>query len=259
MAFVSEIRRHGRLIGALLAREITTRFGREWGGFLWIIAEPLVFCVGVLIMWSVIKPEYEHGVRVAPFVMTGYMCLMVLRHMIGANMGAIPANIGLLHHRQITILHVVFTRSLSEFAGATVAFGILYVALLALGEVSPPSDWLLLWAGWFLVAWVSFGVSLLMAAVALRFEFMERIVPVIGYVMIPASGSFQMAAWIPARFRDEYLLLPFPHGCEMVRGAVFGEFVEVYYHPLYALAWGAGFLFSALVLLSDAKDRVHID
>ena len=242
-----------------MIREITTRFGREWGGVLWVSGEPLMFCVGVLILWGAIKPEYEHGIRVAPFVMTGYMCLMLLRHMIGANIGAIPANIGLLHHRQITIMHVVFTRSLSEFAGATAAFAVVYISLLALGEVNLPSDWLLLWGGWSLVGWVSLGLSLFMAGLAIRFEFMERIIGVISYAMIPASGCFQMAAWIPAQYRDEYLLIPLPHGTEMVRGAVFGEFVEVYYDPWYSFAWGAGLLLGALLLLADAKDRVIVD
>ena len=259
MALVAAVRRHARLTGALLIREITTRFGREWGGFLWIIGEPLLFCVGVLIMWGTIKPEYEHGVRVGPFIMTGYMCLMVLRHMIGASMGAVQANIGLLHHRQITLIHVLFTRNLAEFAGATAACAVVYIGLLCLGEVYLPSDWLLLWAGWFMVAWVSHGLSLFMSAVAIRFEALERVVPVISYAMIPASGSFQMAAWIPPQYRDAYLLIPLPHGTEMVRGAVFGEFVEVYYNPAYAFAWGACFLLTALVLLADAKDRVLVD
>ncbi|MBJ7483589.1 ABC transporter permease [Brevundimonas sp.] len=259
MAFISAIKKHGRLTGALMIREITTRFGREWGGFLWVIGEPLMFCVGVIILWDYIKPEYEHGIRVSGFVMTGYSCLTLIRHMIGANMTAIQANIGLLHHRQITILHVVFTRSLSEMTASTAAFGVVYIALLALGQVQLPYDWLLFWSGWFLMGWVALGLSLFMASLAIRFEFMERIVPIISYAMIPASGCFQMAAWIPARFRDAYLLIPLPHGVEMVRGAVFGEFVHVYYHPAYAFAWGAGLLMTALVLLTDAKDRVHIE
>ncbi len=259
MALVATIRHHSRLVGALMMREITTRFGREWGGFLWVIGEPLLFCIGVLILWGVIKPEYEHGIRVSPFVMTGYMCLMVLRHMIGGSIGGVPANIGLLHHRQITIIHVLFTRNLSEFAGSSAAFVVVYLALFALGEVSIPSDWLLFWSGWFLVAWVAFGVSLFMAALAIRFEFMERVVPVLSYALIPASGCFQMAEWIPASYRDAYLLIPLPHGVEMVRGAVFGEFVHVYYNFPYAAAWGGVFLLAALVMFSDAKDRVIID
>ena len=259
MALASKAKHHGRIIGALVLREVTTRFGREWGGFLWVIGEPLLFCVGVIILWGFIKPEYDHGIRVGPFVMTGYMCLMLLRHMIGASMGALQANVGLLYHRQITVLHVVFTRNLTEFLGASAAFVILYVSLFSLGEVQFPTDWLLFYGGWFLTAWVALGVATFIAALAIRFEFMERVVPVASYILIPLSGCFSMAGWVPASVREIYLLIPLPHGVEMVRGAVFGEFVHVYHNAPYAFAWGAAFIMAALVLMSDAKDRVLID
>ena len=58
-----------RVIGALMMRELTTRFGREGLGFAWLVGEPLIFCFGVIILWSFSKPAYEHGVRIAPFVL----------------------------------------------------------------------------------------------------------------------------------------------------------------------------------------------
>ena len=100
-------------------REIMTRYGREGIGFLWLIAEPLGFCVGVIILWTVLKPEYEYGLRVAPFVMSGYMCLLLLRHIVGHSMTALQANIGLLYHRKITPLHIYISRAILELAGAT--------------------------------------------------------------------------------------------------------------------------------------------
>jgi len=262
MTMFSTARRHTRLIGALMLREATTRFGREWGGFLWVFGEPLIFCVGVLFMWGIIKPEYEHGIRVGPFIMTGYLCLTLLRHMISGTGNGLQANVGLLHHRQVTIYHVMFSRNLVEFFGGTGAFVIVYIALYFMGEVNFPTNWprwLLLLEGWFLCGWVSMAVATFIASLILRFEFLERAVAVASYTMIPASGCFTMAAWVPAQYRDEYLMIPLPHSVEMVRGAVFGEFVHTYYNPLYAFAWGAVLLFAGLVFFSDAKDRMIID
>ena len=90
----NSFRSHIRIIGALMMRETVTRYGRQGLGLLWLIGEPLLFCFGVIIMWSLIKPAYEHGVRIAPFIMTGYMCLLLLRHLVGANMNALQANGG---------------------------------------------------------------------------------------------------------------------------------------------------------------------
>ena len=57
----SAISRQSRVIGALVMREMTTRYGRQGLGFAWVIGEPLIFCFGVLILWTATKPAYEHG------------------------------------------------------------------------------------------------------------------------------------------------------------------------------------------------------
>ncbi len=248
-----------KIVRALMLREAVTRYGRDGFGFLWVVGEPLIFCAGVIIMWSALKPTYEHGVRVAPFVMTGYMCLLLIRHMMGMSVGAIQANTGLLYHRQITVFQIYLARNLLELAGATVAFAILYIALLTAGEVDQPHSWTLLYGGWALMGWVSFGLAFALAGLALRFEFLERLTSVVGYLMIPFSGAFLMAGWLPERWRELYLLIPFPHGVEMVRGGVFGEFVPTYYDPTYAFAWGVGFILVGLVASADARDRILID
>jgi len=256
---VSFASRHFRIIGALLMREMTTRFGREGLGFVWMIAEPLIFCLGVLFMWTLIKPAYEHGIRLGPLVMTGYMSLLLYRHMIAFSMGAVEANIGLLHHRQIGILHIFLARNVMEFCGSTVALVIVYIVLIALGQVGLPKDWLLLYAGWLMVGWVGFGVAITLAGMAMRYEIMERLVPVLSYAMIPLSGAFFMVGWIPEKYREAFLLVPLPHGIEMVRGGVLGEFVHTYYHPAYAFAFGGVLIGTGLILLADVKNRIVIE
>jgi len=255
----TQIRRHTKIIGALMMRETITRFGREGLGFLWVVGEPLIFCLFVLVMWSLIKPEYEHGIRVGPFVMTGYMSLLLLRHQIGFSMYALQGNIGLLHHRQIAVLHLFLARNLLEFAGGTAAFVVVYVLLVALGQVSPPASWILLYSGWILLALMGNGLAITMAALSMRSELMERLVPVLTYALIPISGAFFMVGWLPDRFREAYLLVPFPNAIEMIRDGVFGEFVPTYYSTIYAIAWVGVLNFVGLLLLASAKDLVDVE
>ena len=242
-----------------MMREIITRYGREGLGFLWLIAEPLLFCFGVIIMWSFIKPEYEHGVRLGPFVMTGYMSLLLMRHQIGYCLGALQANVGLLHHRQVSVLAIYISRTTLEFMGTTGAFVVVYVALIIAGQVTAPKDWILLYFGWLLLGWMSMGMAILLSALAMRFEMLERIVQLFTYVLIPVSGAFFMVAWLPDKFQEAYLLIPLPHGIEMLRAGVFGEFVETHHNGWYALICGFVMNFAALVLLAGARDRIDIE
>lgn len=242
-----------------MLRELITRYGRNGLGFLWLAGEPLAFCAGVLILWSFIRPDHEHGLRLGPFVMTGYMCLLLMRHQISFCFNALQANTGLLYHRGVAILHIYAARNLLEFLGATAAFAIVYAILIALGEARPPADWLLLYGGWLLMALLGGGLALIVSGLALRSDVMERITPLITYILIPLSGVFFMLAWTPPAYRELLMLIPIPHAVEMVRAGVFGEFVETHFNPAYALAWGVVLNAAGLLLLADARERIDIE
>jgi len=248
-----------RIIGALMMREMVTRYGREGLGFLWVVGEPLMFCLGVIVMWTFLKPAYEHGVRVGPFVMTGYMCLLLLRHLIAHSLGAIQANIGLLHHRQVRIVHVYFARGLVEFMGTTTAFVAVYAILFALGQVSLPKDVLILYWGWISLAWFSFGLALVLSVLAVRFEVVERVTQLFTYILIPLSGAFFTVSVVPPRYREMFLLVPMPNAVEMVRAGFFGEFFETYYHAMYPIVAGTVLVVVGLLILSTAIKYVDVE
>lgn len=253
------ITRQSRVIGALVMREMTTRFGRRGLGFAWVMGEPLIFCFGVLILWTLTKPAYEHGVRLAPFVMTGYMSLILIRHFIALLSSAIQSNLGLMYHRQVAPLHLLLSRAILELGGATGAFVVVYVILLALNQVSLPHDYLLLYCGWLLLAWTALGFALVMTGLAMRYEIMERLVPVISYILIPISGAFYMVSWLPASAREYIMFIPFVHGIEMVRAGVFGEFVATHYNVPYALTIGAVLNIMGLLIISASRDRIEVE
>ena len=254
-----EIKKQGRIIGALVMRELITRYGREGLGFLWLVLEPLVFCFGVMGMWSLLKPEYEHGVRVAPFVMTGYMGLLLFRHIVSVFAGAIQANVGLMHHRRVKALHIFLTRGIMETAGGALAYVVVYLALLMIGVVEAPSNYLNLYIGFLLMAWLGMGFGLTMAALALKFEVVERIIPIVMYLMIPVSGAFIMVDWIPYAYQHLYLLIPLPHTIEMMRSSVFGEFVTTHYNPYYPLYFGAVLNMFGLTILNYTQKFIEVD
>jgi len=253
------ISKHLRIIGALMMRETSTRFGREGLGFAWLVLEPLSFCFGVIILWTATKPEYEHGIRVSAFTMTGYMCVLLLRHQVTYTVTALPANMGLLHHRLITPVHIILARNLLEIGGATIAFIVVYSVLYCLGQVSPPHNYILLYGGWVLLAWIGMGTGLVLAGAAMRFEVMERLITLLMYVLVPLSGAFFMIAWVPAHIASIYLYMPFPHPIEMLRSGVFGEFVPTTYHTYYAIMVGTALNFIGFILIAISRDRLDVE
>lgn len=254
-----KIRFHARIIWALLMRELATRYGRDNIGFLWIIGEPVIFCVGVLIMWSIIKPPYEHGIKIVPFVITGYLPLTVMRHMFGQGIHTVEVNSGLLYHRNITILHLYIARLLLEVLGVSLAGVIIITGLISLDLMLPPQNLKLIYAGWFSFAWLIFGMTVTFGSAAAIFKQIERVVNLLTYVMIPLTGCFYMVDWIPSKFRSTVLLIPFLNCTEMFRAGFFGEFVHTYFSLSYVLYWGAGFNLLGLLLLQFVRSRIDVD
>lgn len=257
--FFSVIDGHRRVLGALIMREMQTRFGRQGLGFAWLVGEPMLFCLGVVALWTMTKPAYEHGVSVAPFVMTGYMALLLIRHMINLLTAAIQANTGLLYHRRVAPLHLLAARFLLELAGATGAFLVVYIVLMLIGLAGPPADYLLLYGGWALIGWLSLGFALVMTGLVMRYEIFERVVGLISYILIPLSGAFFMVAWLPPAAQSVALLVPFVHGIEMIRAGVFGAFVETHYNVTYPLLVGFVLNILGLAMISASMDRIDVD
>lgn len=218
-----------------------------------------MFTAVIIFIWSQIRAPYQHGIAIAPFVMTGYMCLIMFRHLVSYSLSAVSGNVGLLYHKNISILHVYAGRYLLEFCGSTLAFFILYVILMMFGQVGLPHDWGLMYWGWISLFILATGIAMVLSALAAEFDVVERIVPVMLYASLPFSGIFTMAAWLPEGYREIYLAVPLPHPVEMLRGGVFGEFIETHYDPLYPLFWGAVLILFGLLLLARAKEHLDAD
>src|SRR5437763_15277004 len=159
-----------RVVGALLIREIYTRFGREGLGFGWIIGEPLIFAVPVLLVWSAVRNPYEHGVPMMPMVWTGYLPILLFRHMGGRMLLFVRVNAGLLYHRQVTIFDIFLARCLLEVASNLAAVVASFALFYGLGLLDLPRDLPMFYLGYFYMIWWSVAVGLIIGALSERTE-----------------------------------------------------------------------------------------
>ena len=231
-----------RVIVALVRRELATRFGRENIGFLWMMAEPLLFPALVALGWRLLRGPSEHGLSVIAFVVTGYVPLTLFRHAVGRSVGVFSANSGLLYHRQIGLVDLIFVRVLIEVVGAMMAYVGIAGLLIWCGAFPVPADMGMLVAGWLLYALVTCAVCLVLAPLSEMSDVLEKLIPAVTYVMVPFAGTFNLVSWLAPGVRPWMLFSPFVDAMEMMRAGVFGDSVRAYYNvsvPLY-VAMGLG-------------------
>ena len=73
------------------------------------------------------------------------------------------------------------------------------------------------------------------------------------YVIIPFSGTFNMASWVTPSAREVLLYSPFVNGMEMMRYGVFGNNVTTYFG--FGVPIGATLVLTAVGLTLCRKVR----
>jgi capsular polysaccharide transport system permease protein len=223
-----------RVWGAVMMREIQTRWGRRNLGFAWLFAEPLVFAFPVIIMWNMIRSPLENGIPLMPLIWSGYLPLLVFRHVTGNAVYVVRNNAALLYHRSVTPLDIIVARCGLEAIGNLGAVASSFLILYFLGFLDWPVHLPLFLAGNLFMAWWALAVALIVAAASERTDIVEHIWSVVSYMYMPLSGFWFLAAWLPTPLRHVALaVMPSLHAYEMIRAGLLGNRIQTYYDPVY--------------------------
>ena len=241
-----------RVISALLLREILTRYGRHNIGFLWLFIEPMMFSVGITILWS--YTQLAKGVMpVAGFALTGYSSLILWRNTVNKMTGAATSNKGLLYHQQVKILDLVFARALLELGSVTTSLVILTLVFQQLGLMEMPVDPLKAVVGWLYLMWSIFGVGMLAAYLGAVSELFDRIWHVAMYLTLPFTGAFAMMSWLPPETQHILLWSPMVNAVELLREGYFGIGVNAVYSIQYMFEVNTALTLFGLLLVRKIR------
>ena len=244
-----------RVIWALVLREMITRFGREGLGILWLIGEPAMFIVGVMVIFGSVEGS-RNGITMAEYLAVSYPTILLWRNTTGRVAKALEANRSLLHHSPIRPVDLFYSRIILEFSGAAASFLVLYLVFVALGICQWPANVFLMTIGYLMVAWFSFGFVLMMGALSELSETIDRVSHIVLYLMIPFSGVFLPVSLVPDQFKHLIVLFPLVDCVEMFHAGYFGERMQTYYSVGYTMAANLLLTFAGLVLTQIAIGRV---
>ncbi|MDH6299950.1 ABC transporter permease [Polynucleobacter sphagniphilus] len=255
-SFWISLKIQGRVIKALFLREMISHFGRHNIGFLWMFAEPMMFSVGITILWTV--TGHKHGAMpAAGFALTGYSALVAWRNCIGRTSITLSANKGLLFHRNVTVLDLALTRAIFEFSAVSISLPFLSIIFISLGLMEFPIDVLKILSAWILLGWFFICAGLITVFLNHKSELFHRISHVLMYLTLPLTGVFAMVSWLPKKLQSVYLLSPMVNGVEMLRAGYFGEKVQAQYSISFLLICNIALTAVALLLVSQVKKLIE--
>ncbi|HEY8591996.1 MAG TPA: ABC transporter permease [Sphingomicrobium sp.] len=237
-----------RVIGALILREMLTRYGRNNLGFLWLFLEPMLFTLVVTAFWAATRTIHGSQIPIVAFAVTGYSSVMLWRNMPSRCIGALNSNKPLLHHRQVTIVDIYFSRIVLEFMASTTSFVVICLSLVMIGWMPSPENAVRVLGGWMLLAWFGAGLALLIGSLSERFDVLGKLWPPFSYLLFPLSGVAFIVDALPPGMQKIVLWLPMLNALEYLRDGWFGSFFHAHYDLGYVLIFNLLLFFAGLSL-----------
>jgi ABC-type polysaccharide/polyol phosphate export permease len=238
-----------RVIGALLLRELITRYGRNNIGFLWLFVEPMLFTLAITDFWAATRSVHGSDIPIVAFALTGYSSMMMWRNLPNRCIGALKSNKPLLYHRRVRIIDVYMARIILEIIGASTSFVVLALAFYAMDWLAAPEEALQVVGGWALLAWFGAGLALTVGALSERHDIIGKLWPPFSYILFPLSGVAFIVDALPPRMQEIVLWLPMLNALEYLREGWFGSSFRAHYDLGYVMLFNLALTFAGLSLV----------
>ncbi|HMI20967.1 MAG TPA: ABC transporter permease [Sphingomonas sp.] len=258
-SFLKALTIQTRVLGALILRELHTRYGRENVGYLWMFLEPMILASVIgLLHYETGHTAYGGDIKPLPFGVIGYTTFILFRGIVNRAEGAIEANAPLLYHRSVTVLDIILARAMLEFAAVFSTFAIIMTLIVCVGLADPPARPLYLMLGWALMWFYCLGHSLIITAFTYERRTLGRFVHPYSYFMTGLSGAFYQVGWLPSGVRAWASWLPTTTIFETVRYGWFESANDDYAYYGYCSAFCLISIWIGLVAVRRTRDRIHL-
>lgn len=225
------------VIYALLLRELSSRFGKSRGGFMWVMVEPIAHLLVPMFIFGYIRQRMVPGIEYPVFLVYGFMPFLLFKAICLQIVDGINSAQGLLSYRQVLLMDVFVAKAMAHAVIQTLVFLIVVFGLAMFGyDVFPPSPVEL--AGVLVLSIVlAFGLGLALAAVASLVPDSRPIIHVMFMPLYFASGIL----FPISRFPDEWVrwlaINPVLHLVELSRIMAVDGYVPMKYTSVtYPLA-----------------------
>lgn len=246
------------VIGALIMREVHTRFGRNNIGYLWLIGEPLLLATVIGSLHAFQPAHFGSSIPPVPMSLLGYCVFIIFRGVISRAESLLEANAPLLYHRMVSPLNLSIARLVIETAGCVSSLFILMSLAILLGYGTLPARPLYLFAGIGWMVWLSFAVGLNVTAYTLDRPTAQRLVHPFTYFLMPVSGAFVATEWLTPQLQAFFDWNPMTGLFEYARYGMFEGASDKHLFPGYVTACCAFLTYTGLIGIRQVRKKIHL-
>ncbi|MCV6593674.1 MAG: ABC transporter permease [Silicimonas sp.] len=245
-----------RVIGALIIREMITRYGRSWGGYVWAILEPVGIILILALAFSQIVRSPAIGSSFVFFYATGYIPFHFFHETASSAGTSVSVNRPLLQLPMVTALDVVLARVLLSLITLIVVAIIIYSGLMILIDEAVRLSYGNLCSAFASGAILGLGVGMINAPL---FEFLPAWRQVWGIISRPLfiiSGVFFTFEELPEKVRELLWWNPLIHVVGEARRGFYPTYDGDYVTILYPTLLGAAMTVLGAAVLIRHRSRL---
>ncbi|WP_321365626.1 ABC transporter permease [uncultured Celeribacter sp.] len=233
-----------RVISALMLREMITSYGRNPGGYIWAVLEP----VGGIVLLTIVFSFFVHlpplGTSFSLFYFTGLMPFMLYMDVSGKVATSIRFSQPLLNYPRVTYFDAALARLLLNVMTQLLVFCILLCAIVWIEDIDLTLDLPLAGLSFLMASALAFGVGMLNAFLFSIFPIWERIWAIGNRPIFLVSGIFYLIDGLPSTAQSILWWNPLIHVLSIMRAAFYPSYNPAFVSP--------GFVFGLSLILCVA-------
>lgn len=244
-----------RTIGALILREMSTRYGRSPGGYVWAVLEPLGAIILLAYGFSLLVRTPSLGNNFFLFYASGYLTFNMYQQISVAVARAINFSRALLFYPSVTWVDSVLARLILNSLTSIMVSFILLIGILSLADTRSAIDIGPLLLSFSLALLVGFGIGTLNCALSGLYPTWDLIWSIATRPLFLASGIFYIYEDMPQAVQEVLWYNPLIHLSGIMRTGIYPNYVPEYISIPFVLTVGLVTAALGLVLLG----RYHRD
>ena len=252
----SALKVQGRVIYALMMREVHTIYGTSRLGYLWALIQTMW---GIGVFWGIrylLGATAPHGMHIFMFLLVGFGFFHIFSGTLNKCMSAVSGNRSLLTFPQVTPVDLMLSRMVITWATEIVAAILFITAGVFLGMPFYMNDFGGLLILLLLVPLLGLGVGMLCASLAVLYPTLEKIIPMVMRILFFTSGLFYSATMLPSYVLKYLWYNPMLQIIEWARVCLSRGYSTIHYSPLYLVSVTTACLCLGLLLERYVRRRL---
>lgn len=246
----------GRSIVALMLREMSTRYGRSPGGYIWAVVEPVGALVVMAFVFSLLLRSPSLGNSFLLFYTTGYLPFLLYSFTMTTAMTALNFSRPLLMYPAVNWLDAILARFiLNTLTSVTVSCIVLF-GILEFTDTNAVLEFRYMISAMALAALLGLGHGTFNCALLGLFPVYGQIWGIITRPLLIAAGVFFLYEDLSPAIQSILDWTPWIHFTAMFRQGVYPTYAPDFISVPLILIWGLVPLMFGLLLLRRHRQRI---